>query len=148
MNYLKRWAALGLALAMTLALTSCQGIGEEPQTVSQQFDAYLEELPSRLLDADSMDLNFLFQTPQNYGIQPEPAVLPFDTQEEWEEDSPPCHTGYFANSSQPARTSSMRAGVPFSTRLMAATTGIIRSPLLVSSGSSGDTWAPAATARM
>ncbi len=86
MNYLKRWAALGLALAMTLALTSCQGIGEEPQTVSQQFDAYLAELPSRLLDADSMDLNFLFQTPQNYGIQPEPAVLPFDTQEEWEED--------------------------------------------------------------
>ena len=54
----------------------------------------------------------------------------------------------FVNRSQPARTSSMRAGVPFSTRLMAATTGIIRSPLLVSSGSSGDTCAPAATARM
>lgn len=69
-------------------------------------------------------------------------------QEEREEDSPPCHTGYFVNRSQPARTSSMRAGVPFSTRLMAATTGIIRSPLLVSSGSSGDTCAPAATARM
>jgi uncharacterized protein (DUF885 family) len=86
MNHLKRWTALGLALAMTLVLASCGGTGEEPQTVSQQFDAYLEELPSRLLDADSMDLNFLFQTPQNYGIQPEPAVLPFDTQEEWEED--------------------------------------------------------------
>ena len=86
MKHLKRWAALGLALVLTFTAAACGGTEESPKTVSQQFDAYLEELPARLVDADSMDLNFLFQTPQNYGIQPEPAVLPFSTREDWEED--------------------------------------------------------------
>ena len=86
----KRWAALAAALMMALSLGSCGGGGEEQfpelQTAAQEFDAFLEGVPARLLDGDSMDLNFLFQDPAAYGIQPEPATLPFDTAEDWYQD--------------------------------------------------------------
>lgn len=76
------------------------------------------------------------------------SPAPGENQRDQRDLQQPCHTEYITKRFQPAITSLITAGSPFSTALIADTTGIIVSRLLVSSGWSGETFAAVATARM
>ncbi len=75
---LRRALALLLAAALTLSLFSCARL-----TPSEKFRELLEELPALAVSGDSLSVNFLFEYPENFGIEPLPYEHDFSTAEDY-----------------------------------------------------------------
>ncbi len=83
----KRAAAWICGLALTLGLSGCTAeIKELPlfQSVSEKFDAFVEELPAQFISNDNYSLNLLFNDPQAYGFEEELYVWPYSDWEDYE----------------------------------------------------------------
>ncbi len=64
---MKRILSFALALGMALSLAACGG-SQTGETEQQRFDAYLETLPPRLMDSNSLDIQYLFEDPVAFGF--------------------------------------------------------------------------------
>lgn len=78
-----RFLALFLAFVMLLSTTSCAAPTKH-DSEQERFNSYIKTLPAEFYPADSLNLNFTFRNPQDFGIEQEPAVLPFNTKEDWD----------------------------------------------------------------
>lgn len=76
MKIYKRILSVILAGAMVFSLAGCQKAND-----SQSFDELLDSLPAALLSPDSMDVNFLFNSPEDFGIKRELYTLPVSRKE-------------------------------------------------------------------
>ena len=77
---LRRALALLLAAVFSLSLFSCSR-----ETPSEKFQALLAELPAWSVSGDSLSANFLFENPEDFGIEPLPYEHDFFTREDYEE---------------------------------------------------------------
>lgn len=80
---MKRILSFALALGMALSLAACGG-SQTGETEQQRFDAYLETLPPRLMDSNSLDIQYLFEDPAAFGFDDAVLLeLPFATREDY-----------------------------------------------------------------
>lgn len=75
---------LALTLAVSLALSGC---GASNESVQKEFDTFLATLPKELVSSDSMNLNYMFKNPGDFGIEQELQTLPYYDITLVEEDS-------------------------------------------------------------
>lgn len=75
---MRRLLALLLTAALCLGLASCAR-----ETPSERFAALLEELPAWAISGDSLSVNFFFEDPEAFGIEPLPYEHDFATREDY-----------------------------------------------------------------
>lgn len=75
---LRRATALFLTAVISLSLFSCSSMSP-----SEKFNALLEELPAWAVNDDSLSVNFLFENPENFGIEPLPYEHDFASQDDY-----------------------------------------------------------------
>ena len=75
---LRRVTALFLTAVISLSLFSCSSMSP-----SEKFNALLEELPAWAVNGDSLSVNFLFENPENFGIEPLPYEHDFASQDDY-----------------------------------------------------------------
>ena len=75
---LRRATALLLTAVISLSLFSCSSMSP-----SEKFNALLEELPAWAVNGDSLSVNFLFENPENFGIEPLPYEHDFASQDDY-----------------------------------------------------------------
>lgn len=63
-----------LLLTMTLVLSGC--MMQKNKKTAAEFDEYLKTLPSIIIENDSMDINYLYNHPENSGIEKTIMNLP------------------------------------------------------------------------
>lgn len=99
MQKLKKSAALLLTLLIMVGLSSCvfrfhnssdpyQGASD--QSVRADFSKFITGLPARLISPTDLNLNFLFNHPETYGIKKQVLSLPYNTKEDYEESEKDC----------------------------------------------------------
>lgn len=71
-----------LAFGLCFSLYGCS----TEKLDGQAFDAYIEELPQRFIDSDSLDLEYLFVNPQDYGFEEELLTLPYSDETTYKEN--------------------------------------------------------------
>lgn len=78
-------SALGMLLVLNLA--GCSTTDDKPvnKVKTEDFDTYIEKLPTKLMDSDNMNLEFTFETPQNYGFKEEILNLPYSDEKDYKE---------------------------------------------------------------
>lgn len=80
---MKRILSLALALVLTVSLAACGGAPAAEQT-QQQFDAYLETLPARMMDSSDLSIQYLFEDPAAFGFDDAALLeLPFADREDY-----------------------------------------------------------------
>lgn len=73
---------MGLAFLLSFSLLSgCSTTNQEPEV---DFDTFIDSLPTEMISNDSMNLEFLFEHPENYGFEPELLNLPYSSKEDYE----------------------------------------------------------------
>lgn len=101
MQKLKKSVALLLVLLMAAGLSSCvfrlNNTADPYQNVSDQdvrtsFNYFTEGLPARLVSPTDLNLNFLFNDPEAYGIKKEVLSLPCNTQQDYEDTKTQCES--------------------------------------------------------
>lgn len=73
---LKRGLAITLAVVCMTVFSGCNTIGKIMDKVlksGQSFDEFVAGMPAQIFSGDSFDLNFIFDNPENFGIE---ATLP------------------------------------------------------------------------
>jgi len=84
MNHPRTRRALSLLLTVLfcLSLPACSTLPPE-----ERFDAFLAELPAWFIEGSDFSLNYLFRTPEDYGITQEDYELDFLTQADYNESA-------------------------------------------------------------
>lgn len=65
-----------------ISMSACDS--KEPQKSSAEFDEFIEKLPNEIMDNDNLNLEFIFEHPENYGFEPELLNLPYSNKEDYE----------------------------------------------------------------
>lgn len=81
-NYKKILTAL-LGLLLVLNVVGCTKEEPKPTTKTQDFDAYIEKLPTLIMSNDEMNLEYTFENPTNYGFKEELLTLPYSDEEDY-----------------------------------------------------------------
>lgn len=81
-NHKKILTAL-LGLLLVLNVVGCTKEEPKPTTKIQDFDAYIEKLPTLIMSNDEMNLEYTFENPTNYGFKEELLILPYSDEEDY-----------------------------------------------------------------
>lgn len=81
-NYKKILTAL-LGLLLVLNVVGCTKEEPKPTTKTQDFDAYIEKLPTLIMSNDEMNLEYTFENPTNYGFKEDLLTLPYSDEEDY-----------------------------------------------------------------
>lgn len=81
-NYKKILTAL-LGLLLVLNVVGCTKEEPKPTTKTQDFDAYIEKLPTLIMSNDEMNLEYTFENPTNYGFKEELLTLPYSDEKDY-----------------------------------------------------------------
>lgn len=80
MKIIKKIQLLSLTLILMITLIGCSTSEDKKEEnfliKASTFEQFVEKLPAEFISGDSMDNNFLFYHPENYGIKKELAQLP------------------------------------------------------------------------
>jgi len=79
---IRRALSLLLTAVFCLSLFACSTV-----PVEERFDAFLTDLPSWFIEGSDFSLNYLFLTPEDYGITQEDYELTFLTPEDYDENA-------------------------------------------------------------
>lgn len=82
-NAYQRTVSFLLCILLVLSLTACAPSSGE--TEQQRFDAYLATLPAAFISSDSLNINYLFYQPSDFGIEEELLTLPCTDKKGWDE---------------------------------------------------------------
>lgn len=82
MKYLKKIVAFVMAAAITLVSSACTSGNSQ-----EDFDQFLEGLPTRVIESGNFSLNFLFDDPSRFGFEEELLELPFATEEDYRQSA-------------------------------------------------------------
>lgn len=82
MKLQKLWKYLLISF-MTITMCACSS--NEPKKSAAEFDEFIEKLPTELMDNDNLNLEYLFEHPENFGFEPELLNLPYSNKEDYEE---------------------------------------------------------------
>lgn len=77
---MKKIVSTLLCFALCLTLGACSS---ETKKGSEEFAAYVEELPALMLEGMNFDVNFLFDHPENYGIERDVYTLDYMSLEDY-----------------------------------------------------------------
>ncbi len=77
---MKRIVSLGLSLVLVFTLVGCQS-----KKSAEEFAQYLEKMPAYLFGNTSMDINFLLDDPEAFGIKVKQYEMPYSTNKEYKE---------------------------------------------------------------
>lgn len=82
-NY-KKIISVILGLLLVLNIAGCTNTEEEkPTTKKEDFDTFIEKMPSLVLSDDDMNLEFTFQDPSNYGFEEQLLTLPYSNEKSY-----------------------------------------------------------------
>lgn len=85
----KKILSTALGMLLVLNLTGCSTTDDKPvaKVKTEDFDTYVQKLPAKLLNSDNMNLEFMFETPKNYGFKEEILNLPYSDKKDYEESA-------------------------------------------------------------
>lgn len=76
----KRILSIALSICFVFTLFGC-----ESKKGSDEFSAFLEDMPLAIMGDSSMDINFLFDKPEDFGIKVKQYELPYTSHKEYQE---------------------------------------------------------------
>lgn len=82
MKRLKKIVSAALALTMVFTLGACSS-----KKSPEEFDTYINSLPTEFMENDDMNLEFTFTDARNFGFKDELLTLPFNTKEDYDASS-------------------------------------------------------------
>lgn len=82
---IKRFLCLLLAAALALGAVGCAP-AQDSAADQQQFDAYLQTLPPRMMDASDLNINYTFAHPEKFGFAKTTLELPLPDEQKWKDD--------------------------------------------------------------
>lgn len=85
---LKKCIVSIISVSLIFVLGGCSS--SDAGQVQRDFDLFLEELPTQLVDQNSMDVEYFFENPQDYGFEETLLNLPYTTLDDYKESNKTC----------------------------------------------------------
>lgn len=77
-----------LIFSLLLCLIGCST--KDKETVQKEFNVFLDELPTRVLSDNSLDLEYLFNHPTDFGFKEKLLELPYSSLEDYQQSHEDC----------------------------------------------------------